>query len=110
MIGLRNAVRRGSELRQVVMLGTDFYKGEQFLAGETTQGDATPPLGVGRGLVLERATIDKNVRIGDNVIIRAKPDVRNFKGTFTGHATASPLSPKASSFPPGPSFSRRGSR
>jgi UDP-3-O-[3-hydroxymyristoyl] glucosamine N-acyltransferase len=30
--------------------------------------------------VLERATIDKNVRIGDNVIIRAKPDVRNFKG------------------------------
>lgn len=80
MIGLRNAVRRGSELRQVVMLGTDFYEGEQFLAGETTQGDATPPLGVGRGLVLERATIDKNVRIGDNVIIRAKPDVRNFKG------------------------------
>jgi glucose-1-phosphate adenylyltransferase len=80
VIGVRNVVRQGSALKQVVMLGSDFYEGEQLLGGETAVGDVIPPLGVGRGTVIERAIIDKNVRIGENVIIRAKPDVRDFRG------------------------------
>jgi glucose-1-phosphate adenylyltransferase len=80
VVGVRNVVRQGSVLKQVVMLGTDFYEGEQFLSGEAAEGDEVPPLGVGKGSVIERAIIDKNVRIGDNVTIRAKPEVRDFKG------------------------------
>jgi glucose-1-phosphate adenylyltransferase len=101
VIGVRNVVRQGSELRQVVMLGTDFYEGEQFLAGETTRGDATPPLGVGRGSVIERAIIDKNVRIGDNVIIRAKPDVRNFKSDVYWIRDGITVIPKGTVIPSG---------
>ena len=35
---------------------------------------------VGRGSVIERAIIDKNVRIGENVVIRARADARDLKG------------------------------
>jgi glucose-1-phosphate adenylyltransferase len=79
VIGVRNVVRQGSELKQVVMLGTDFYEGEELLAGEAIATEVTP-LGIGRNSVIERAIIDKNVRIGDRVIIRARPEVKDFKG------------------------------
>jgi glucose-1-phosphate adenylyltransferase len=83
------------------MLGTDFYEGEQLLAGDVGQGDATPPLGVGRGSVIERAIIDKNVRIGDNVIIRAKPDVRNFEGDVYSIRDGITVIPKGTVIPSG---------
>ena len=80
VIGIRNVVRQGSKLKQVVMLGTDFYEGEQVLTGEEIETDDNPALGVGRDSVIERAIIDKNVRIGDHVVIRTKPDVKDFEG------------------------------
>ena len=101
VIGLRNVVRQGSELRQVVMLGADFYEGEQLLSGETTGGDAAPSLGVGRGSLIERAIIDKNVRIGDNVVIRAKPDVEDFEGDFCWIRGGITVIPKGTVIPSG---------
>jgi glucose-1-phosphate adenylyltransferase len=80
IVGIRNVVRNGSELKQVVMLGTDFYDGEQDeVSGGTVEGDDVPPLGIGRNSIIERAIIDKNVRIGDSVIIKPKPDIKDFK-------------------------------
>lgn len=79
VIGVRNVVRRGSDLRQVVMLGADFYEGEEVMAGEESSGNKMPLLGIGRDCRIERAIIDKNVHIGDNVIIRSKAGVRDLK-------------------------------
>lgn len=101
VVGIRNVVRRGSELRQVVMLGTDFYDGEQSLAGEAMGGDAVPPLGIGRNSLIERAIIDKNVRIGDSVIIRAKPDVKDFKGDMYWVRDGITIIPKGAVIPSG---------
>ena len=101
VIGVRNVVRQGSELRQVVMLGTDFYEGEQLLSGERSRGDVVPRLGVGKGSVIERTIIDKNVRIGDNVIIRAKPDVRNFEGDVYSIRDGITVIPKGTVIPSG---------
>ncbi len=98
VIGVRTVVR-GAELKQVVMMGADFYEGEEFLARPT--GDGDPPLGIGRGAVIERAIIDKNVRIGDNVIIRAKPDVTDFRGDSYWICDGITVIPKGAVIPSG---------
>ena len=36
-----------------------------------------PASGIGKNCVIERAIIDKNARIGDGVIIRARPDAQD---------------------------------
>lgn len=101
VIGIRNVVRKGSELRQVVMLGTDFYEREQALSGESTGGGSVPLLGIGKNSFIERAIIDKNVRIGDSVIIRAKPDVKDFKGDMYWVRDGVTIIPKGAIIPTG---------
>jgi glucose-1-phosphate adenylyltransferase len=58
VIGIRTIVRSGAEIRHSVLLGADFYED-----GPPPNGQ--PPLGIGRDVVVERAIIDKNARIGD---------------------------------------------
>lgn len=101
VIGIRNVVRRGTELKQVVMLGTDSYEGEQSLTGEGMQGGVVPPLGIGRDSYIERAIIDKNVRIGDSVIIRARPDVKDYKGETYWVRDGVTIIPKGAIIPSG---------
>ncbi len=79
IVGVRSIIKRGTVLRDVVMLGADFYEGEEVLSTEL-EGDNIPELGIGRSCVIERAILDKNVRIGDNVVIRARPEVKEYKG------------------------------
>ncbi len=78
ILGIRSKVNEGSVLKDVIMQGNDFYDGEQNLADpEQNQG---PPLGVGKNCRIERCIIDKNVRIGDNVVIRPNPHVSEYEG------------------------------
>jgi glucose-1-phosphate adenylyltransferase len=72
-------IGHGSVLRQVVLLGEDFYEGEQPLNDANGTSRNGPPIGIGKGCLIERAIIDKNVRIGDNVTIRGKEHVREFE-------------------------------
>jgi glucose-1-phosphate adenylyltransferase len=72
IVGMRSVVREGSRLREVVMLGADYYDGEPLLGSSVQSPSGIPPLGIGRGCVIERAIIDKNVRMGEGVIIRRK--------------------------------------
>jgi len=69
VIGLRSVVRPGARLRQVVMLGADFYASEEERQENRLVGQ--PQLGVGHDAHIERAIIDKNARIGRRVIIRS---------------------------------------
>jgi glucose-1-phosphate adenylyltransferase len=79
IVGVRSRIREGSRLSQVVVLGADFYEGEEILGGHP-RGQDLPALGIGRSCVIERAILDKNVRIGDNVTIRVRPDVSERQG------------------------------
>ena len=103
VIGVRNVVRRGSELTHVVMLGTDFYDGEEFLTGtgEGVGGGSMPALGIGRNCTIARAIIDKNARIGDGVVIPARPDVKAFKGEGYWIQDGITVIPKGAVIPPG---------
>jgi len=69
IIGLRSVVRPGARLRQVVMMGADFYEDAQQKAENTHLG--RPHVGIGNDTVIERAIIDKNARIGQRVTIRS---------------------------------------
>ena len=68
VVGLRSIVRSGVHLHRVVMLGADYYESAAEKAENKKLG--LPDIGVGAGSVIEAAILDKNVRIGRNVVIR----------------------------------------
>jgi glucose-1-phosphate adenylyltransferase len=72
VVGLRSQIRRGAKVIDTVMMGADYYD-----AGQCKDADRLPdggiPIGVGAGCHIEGAIIDKNARIGREVIIRPFP-------------------------------------
>jgi glucose-1-phosphate adenylyltransferase len=80
VVGMRSVIRQGTTLREVVMLGADFYEGEELLTRWERSDKGLPPLGIGKDCLIERAIIDKNTRIGDGVVIRARPELKEFEG------------------------------
>lgn len=60
-----------------------------------------PPMGVGRNCRLERCIIDKNARIGDGVIIRAQPDVKEHRDQYRWIRDGVTVIPKGTVIPPG---------
>ena len=74
LLGIRSIVRAGSRLKDVVMMGADFYETEAELESNRRMG--RPHIGIGAGSHIEHAIIDKNARIGAGVKILAagKPD------------------------------------
>lgn len=70
VIGLRSIIESGTTIRDTIIMGADFY------AGAAGTDPNRPAPGIGRNCRIERAIIDKNVHIGDNVVItpNGKPD------------------------------------
>lgn len=66
-IGLRTIVGAGTELHRVVALGCDYYESAQSIAEHERAGH--PRVGIGSGCRIDNAIIDKNARIGNNVVI-----------------------------------------
>jgi len=67
IVGVRSVVGAGSQLNRVVMLGCDFYESqESILENERSH---RPRVGIGNNTRIENAIIDKNARIGNNVVI-----------------------------------------
>jgi glucose-1-phosphate adenylyltransferase len=79
IVGVRSIIRSGTSLREVILLGEDFYDGERLLGGAQEDSGEEPPMGIGRNCLIERTIVDKNVRIGDGVIIREKRDIKEFE-------------------------------
>jgi len=80
VIGVRSSVREGTVLKDVVMMGADFFEGEDILTVWEAPKNHRPLLGIGKNCYIERAIIDKNARIGDHVVIRPKPDIDEEQG------------------------------
>lgn len=67
VIGLRSHIRADSQLSNTVMLGAQYYETE---AQRTQTRDlGQPELGVGKNCRIDRAILDMNCRIGDNVTL-----------------------------------------
>ena len=67
VIGIRSLVGTGSELHRVVCMGSDYYESHASITENEVAG--RPRIGIGENVHISNAIIDKNARIGDNVII-----------------------------------------
>ena len=78
IIGIRSRIDAGATVKNSIIMGLDDYETPE----ETQAGIARgiPPLGIGKGTYIERAIIDKNARIGDNVRISPEGKPENFDG------------------------------
>ena len=74
VIGVRSKIGNNVDLSNVVMMGNDFYGDADIRRDTLPKG--TPDLGVGDNCVIRNAIIDKNARIGHNVVLdpEGKPD------------------------------------
>ena len=74
IVGLRTIIGDGSELNRVITLGSDYYEPQESVDEHEREGK--PRIGIGAHCKIENAIIDKNARIGNNVVISpaGKPD------------------------------------
>jgi glucose-1-phosphate adenylyltransferase len=78
VIGIRSRIEAGSTLQDVILMGLDDYETDGEI--KAAQDEGLPPMGVGRNTYIERAIIDKNARIGDNVRISPQGKPENYDG------------------------------
>ena len=73
IIGLRSIIGPGVRISRSIIMGADFY--EDLARRVTNPERGVPDVGIGSGCTIEGAIIDKNARIGNNVVIRPRPEV-----------------------------------
>ena len=67
IVGLRTIVGSGTELNRVIVIGGDYYESAESVKSNEAEG--RPRIGIGENTRIENAIIDKNARIGNNVVI-----------------------------------------
>jgi glucose-1-phosphate adenylyltransferase len=67
IIGLRSPVGAGTTLNRVILLGCDYYESIESILEHEKAG--TPRIGIGTNCRIENTIVDKNARIGNNVVI-----------------------------------------
>jgi glucose-1-phosphate adenylyltransferase len=72
VIGLRSIIKAGSQIDSTIIMGADYYESEAMQAENVKQG--IPDVGIGEDTSIAKAIIDKNARIGRNVVIQDLPD------------------------------------
>ena len=77
VIGIRSVINSGAELRDVVLMGADYYEGDPRVKSLELPPNA-PAIGIGRNCVIKQAIIDKNARIGDGVVITPEGKPNNY--------------------------------
>ncbi len=65
IVGIRSQIAEGTVIKDSILMGADYYQDEKQRG--------TLPIGIGRNCHIECAILDKNVRIGDDVVIRPFP-------------------------------------
>lgn len=67
IVGIRSIIGPGSHLHRTIVLGSDDYESESSIQENAAAG--RPRMGIGSHTRIENAIIDKNARIGSNVVI-----------------------------------------
>ncbi|PSS31322.1 Glucose-1-phosphate adenylyltransferase large subunit/amyloplastic like [Actinidia chinensis var. chinensis] len=73
IVGVRSRLETGVELQDTMMMGADYYQTEAEIASQLAEGKV--PIGVGRNTKIRNCIIDKNAKIGRDVIIANKDGV-----------------------------------
>lgn len=75
IIGIRSIISPGSHLHRTIVLGSDYYESKTSIDENEARGN--PRIGIGANTRIEEAIIDKNARIGNDVVITAKGKPEN---------------------------------
>jgi glucose-1-phosphate adenylyltransferase len=75
VIGIRSVIETGTTIRNCVLMGADLYQEE-----DPHPISGRPPIGIGAHCVIEGAIIDKNARIGSDVVISPAGKPENLDG------------------------------
>jgi glucose-1-phosphate adenylyltransferase len=67
IVGLRSLVGVGTVLNRVILLGSDYYESQDSIQEHEKAGK--PRIGIGANCRIENTIVDKNARIGNNVVI-----------------------------------------
>ena len=67
IVGLRSSVSAGTMLNRVILLGCDYYESIESILEHEKAGK--PRIGIGTNCRIENTIVDKNARIGNNVVI-----------------------------------------
>ncbi|KAG0613097.1 hypothetical protein M758_6G076600 [Ceratodon purpureus] len=67
ILGVRSRVESGCDLKRAMVMGADFYETDPEAAALLEEGKV--PLGIGANTKLRNCIVDKNARIGNNVVI-----------------------------------------
>lgn len=68
VVGIRTRIGKGSVISNTYIMGSDYYQTLDELDKANTEG--RPQMGIGENCVIDRAIIDKNCSIGNNVHIK----------------------------------------
>lgn len=66
IIGLRSQIGAGTQIKDTIMMGSDYYNSPSIRPADV-------PIGIGANCIIEGAILDKNVRIGEGVVIKPFP-------------------------------------
>jgi len=67
IVGLRSIVSAGTILHRTILLGSDYYESHESIVENEKAG--RPRIGIGTNCRIENTIVDKNARIGNNVVI-----------------------------------------
>jgi glucose-1-phosphate adenylyltransferase len=67
VVGVRSMIAAGTKVKDSVLLGADYY------TADLLPDPSLPPIGIGSNCHIESTIIDKNARLGANVVIRPFP-------------------------------------
>jgi len=76
VIGVRSLIEPGARITESVIMGADFFEKDR----QDHNNPDDPPIGIGKNCRIHRAIIDKNARIGDNVVLNPDGKPSDYDG------------------------------
>lgn len=98
IVGLRGRIGRDAVIENSILMGNDYYG--FYSAGGGRMRDIPAP-GIGRGCVIRKAIVDKNVIMGDGVKLVNKKGLRDFENEFCVIRNGIIIVPKNTAIPAG---------
>ncbi|MDR4507124.1 MAG: glucose-1-phosphate adenylyltransferase [Candidatus Brocadiaceae bacterium] len=76
VIGVRSSIGNNTSIQNSIVMGADYYESKSNLT--TNRVKNIPNIGIGNNSQIQGTIIDKNVHIGENVIIENKKNIDQF--------------------------------
>ncbi|XP_041013634.1 inactive glucose-1-phosphate adenylyltransferase small subunit 2, chloroplastic isoform X4 [Juglans microcarpa x Juglans regia] len=85
VVGMKTRIGDGAVIEDSVIMGSDIYQMEDIQRSGVDRKGLDIPIGIGEDTQIRKAIIDKNARIGRNVLIINKDSVREGNSEANGY-------------------------